>query len=197
MNQSAQSHQDHSKLSAQVKLQAPELVREWLGVGRPSQQRRARAHLERHGVSAPVDAKFVTIGPLTIRQLNVFSHKVALALYFEHFKRPLSNSGRVQALWSTKEDFYHGVPPELLNLMGKYGTLTQGKWSASETFEYRYDLNENDGLFGCLARLRGGLFVLGFAIADQKTLDDNPELDDPWIMPRDLLNENPHFSKRL
>ena len=147
---SAQAHTDHTKLSAQVKIQAPELVREWLSIDKPSQQLRARAHLERHGVNTPADAKFTTIGPLTIRQLNIFSHKVALALYFEHFKRALSNLGRVQAIWSTKEDFHQGIPPELLNLMGKYGTLIQGKWNASETFEYRYDLNENRWTFRML-----------------------------------------------
>ena len=78
-------------------------------------------------------------------------------------------------------------PPELLNLMGQYDTLIQGKWNASETFEYRHDRNTTEGLFGCFARLRGGLFVLGFAVADAKTLDDNPDLDGKWIMPRDLL----------
>jgi hypothetical protein len=194
---SAQVQADHRKLSGQAKLQAPELVREWLSVDSPAQQLRARTHLERHGVRPPADAKFTTIGPLTIRQLNIFSHKLALALYFEHFRQPLPNSGRVQAMWSTKEDLHNGVPNDLLSLMGKYGTLTQGKWNASETFEYRYDLNESDGLFGCFARLRGGLYVLGFALEDAKTLDDNPELDDKWIMPRQLLADNPHFSKRL
>jgi hypothetical protein len=196
-NESPQSRADHSKLSIQVKIQAPELVREWLSVDAPSQQLRARAHLERHSVKTPTDAAFTTIGPLTIRQLNIFSHKATLALYFEHFKQPLSNSGRVQAMWSTKEDFYHGIPPQLLNLMGQYDTLIQGKWNASETFEYRHDRNMTEGLFGCFARLRGGLFVLGFAVADAKTLDDNPSLDGKWIMPRDLLGDNQHFNKRL
>jgi hypothetical protein len=196
-SESPQSRADHAKLSTQVKLQAPELVREWLSVDTPSQQLRARTHLERHGVKTPTDTKFTTIGPLTIRQLNIFSHKATLALYFEHFKQPLSNSGRVQAMWSTKEDFFHGIPPELLNLMEQYGTLTQGKWNASETFEYRHDRNTTEGLFGCFARLRGGLFILGFAVADVKTLEDNPDLGGKWIMPRDLLGENPHFDKRL
>lgn len=77
-NESPQSKAHHSKLSSQFKIQAPELVRQWLSVG-----------------------------PLTIRQLNVFSHKATLALYFEHFKQPLSNLGRVQAMWSTKKDFWH------------------------------------------------------------------------------------------
>jgi len=80
--------------------------------------------------------------------------------------------------------------------MGKYGTLIQGRWNASETFEYRYDLHATDGLFGCFARFRQGLFVLGFAVSDAKTLADNPDLDGEWIVPRDLLSENPRFDKR-
>jgi hypothetical protein len=197
MDISPQAQVDHTKLSAQMKLQAPELVREWLSVDTPSQQIRARAHLARNGVNAPAGAKFTTIGPLTIRQLNIFAHKATLALYFEHFKQPLKNTGRVQAIWKTKEDFYErGIPPELLSLMERYGTLTQGKWDASETFEYRYDLHAIDGLFGCFARFRQGFFVLGFAVADAKTLTDNPDIDGEWIGPRGLLGENPHFSKK-
>jgi hypothetical protein len=55
------------------------------------------AHLRKHGVQAPADAGLVFIGPLTIRQLNLFAHKVALALYFEHFKVPLPEIGRFRA----------------------------------------------------------------------------------------------------
>ena len=192
-----QSQTDHAKLAAQIKMQAPELVREWLSVDTPNRQARARAHLERYGVSPPPGAKFSSIGPLTIRQLNIFAHKAALALYFEQFKLPLPNAGRVQAIWKTKEDFYaKGLPPELLSIMGKYGTLIQGKWNASQTFEYRYDFNVADGLFGCFARFRQGLFVLGFAVSDAETLTGNPDLDGKWIKPRELLRENPHFGKR-
>lgn len=121
-----------------------------------------------------------------------------LALYFEHFQRPLPNAGRVQAMWRTKEDFFqNGIPSDLLDLMQRYGTLIQGRWDASETFEYRYDLNTTDGLFGCFARFRQGLFVLGFAVEDASLLASNPDLDGEWIMPRDLLGPNPHFEKRL
>jgi hypothetical protein len=196
MNNNFQSQIDHSKLAAQAKIQAPELVREWLAVDNAAEQLRARDHLERHGVSVPAGAQLATIGPLTIRQLNVFSHKATLALYFEHFKLPLSNDGRVQAIWKTKEDFAKGLPAQLLELMGGYGTLIQGKWNAAEIFEYRYSLNVPEGLFGCFARLRQGLFVLGFAVVDAKTLVETPELDGEWIRPRDLLADNPHFAKR-
>jgi len=85
---------DHAKLSAQAKIQAPELVCEWLSGASPATQLKARRHLGKNGVVAPGDANSVTIGPLTIRALNVFSHKAVLALYFEHFQRPLPNSGR-------------------------------------------------------------------------------------------------------
>src|SRR5664279_3834943 len=97
-------------------------------------------------------AGLVTIGPNTIRQLNIFAHKATLCLYFEHFKQPLPNSGKVSAHWRTKEDFSKdGVPPVLLEIFPKYATLIQGSWNSAETFEYHYDLNGKDGLFGCLA----------------------------------------------
>jgi hypothetical protein len=153
-----------------------------------------KAKLE-HG--APADAGVAAIGPLTIRQLNLFSHKVVLGLYFEHFRELLPDTGRVCAYWRTKEDIPKGgLPPVLFEMMNQYGTLEQGKWNAREVFEYRFDVNENDGLFACLARLRGGLFVTGFAVKDAKAVvaDDGPD----WIVPSDLLGmiSDPLFEKR-
>jgi len=194
---SNQSQIDHSKLSNQIKRQAPEVVSEWLSVDAPALQRRARRHLENHGVSVPFGARFATIGPLTIRHLNIFAHKLALALYFEHFKRPLSSAGRVQAIWKTKEDFsIGGVPHELLTLFDGYNTLIQGAWNAADAFEYRFARNTQDGLFGCFARLRQGLFILGFAIVNDTILQSTPELGGVWIKPDDLLKEHPHFLKK-
>jgi hypothetical protein len=192
-----QSQIDHSKLSAQIKRQAPEVVREWLSVESPAQQRKARRHLESHGVNIPFGARFTTIGPLTIRHLNVFAHKLTLALYFEHFKRPLDRAGRLQAIWKTKEDFaVKGVPQALLDLFDGYNTLIQGQWNVAEVFEYRFARNTQEGLFGCFARLRQGLFFLGFAVENAATLEAHPELDDIWIKPDDLLKVHPHFLKK-
>jgi hypothetical protein len=190
-------NRDHARLATQAKRQMPELVREWLTADTPLKQWEARLHLASQGLRLPNGVKFSLIGPKTIRQLNIFSHKVALALYFEHFRRPLSNNGRVQAIWKTKEDFFNGgVPPELLALFGGYGALTQGRWDTAETFEYRHDKSIEDGLFGFFARFWQGLFVLGFAIESTQVLQDNPALDGLWIAPSQLLGNNPHFSKR-
>jgi hypothetical protein len=186
-----QERQDHSRLANQVRIQAPELIDEWTKMNRID-RKGAMEHLRRYGVKVPDDAGLVTIGPHTIKQLNIFAHKATLCLYFEHFRKPLSNSGRVSAHWRTKEDFSKdGVPPELLEIMPKYGTLAQGKWNSSETFEYRYDLNEKDGLFACLARLRTGLFVSGFVASDADSV--TPELEGHWIKPNELLKSHEHF----
>lgn len=198
VQESEQSQRDHSKLAARIKHQAPDLVDEWLKFDDPYHQSSARRHLEKQGVRVPANASMTAIGPNSIRLLNLFAHKAVLALYFEHFRKPLTNYGSVQAIWKTKEDFASkGIPEELLQLMGRYGTLTQGKWNASETFEYRYDLNVKDGIFGCFARLRQGVFVLGFAVENSATLKDFSILDGYWIRPSELLNANPHFSKKL
>lgn len=163
-----QSNRDHGKLAAQVCRQAPELIEEWMAIIDPREKEQARDHLRSYGVSVPVDAGVVTIGPLTIRQLDLFAHKTTLALYFHHFHNPLPTKGVVAGYWRTKEDFAPtGIPQFLLNILPSYGTLRQGKWSEHETFEHRHALNEKDGIFGCFARFRRGLFVTGFAVADR------------------------------
>ncbi len=193
-NSPEQERTDHSRLANQVRKQAPELIEEWTKMDRLDRQG-AMEHLRRYGVKVPDDAGLVTIGAHTIEQLNIFAHKATLCLYFEHFRKPLSNFGGVSAHWRTKEDFSKdGVPPELLAIMPKYGTLTQGKWNSSETFEYRYDLNEKDGLFACLARLRTGLFISGFAVHDVGVVAG--ELEGDWIKPNELLKNHDHFLRK-
>lgn len=189
-----QERRDHGRLASQVRRQAPELIQEWTKLDQLD-RKDAMEHLRRYGVSVPDDAGLVTIGPHTISQLNIFAHKATLCLHFEHFKKPLLNSGRVSAHWRTKEDFAKGgVPAELSEIMPKYGTLVQGKWDASETFEYRYDLNEEVGLFACLARLRTGLFISGFTARDADLA--TAELDGFWMKPNELLQNPAHFSKK-
>jgi len=107
---SPQERDDHTKLSRQVRIQAPELLREWTSLG-PVDKAGALQNLRVHGVNVPDDAGAAAIGKLTIRQLNIFAHKATLCLYFENLKQPVPNHGRVSAYWRTKEDFAKdGVP---------------------------------------------------------------------------------------
>jgi hypothetical protein len=191
-------HHDHRNLVARVRMQAPNLIDEWLGMN-AEDKAKARRHLEEYGVPVPPDAGLAAIGPLSIRQLNTFAHKCVLGLYFEHFREFVPNGGRICAFWRTKEDFAkEGIPNELLDMMRRYGTLEQGQWNAREIFEYRYEVNETDGLFMCLARLRGGLFTSGFAIKDAAILTEVSKPAD-WIVPSDLLAmiNDPRFEKRI
>jgi hypothetical protein len=196
MNVSKKEHADHRRLVAQVRMHHPELLAEWTSLN-PLQLAQARQHLERYGVPVPQNAGMASIGPLTIRQLNLFAHKATLGLYFQHFRDVLPNEGRVSALWRTKEDFAkEGVPKDLFVIMRRYGTLQQGKWNTRETFEYRFEVNEEDGLFACMARLRGGLFVAGFAAKDAAMVESEPQ---DWIIPSDLLGmmNDPRFEKKM
>src|SRR5262249_26191512 len=152
-------------------FQAPLLRDEWISIADdPEASRRAREHLVRHGVSVPAGASIATIGPETVGQLNLFAHKVVLAIYFHHFRRGLPLEGRVFASWRTKEDFARdGIPQIFFDVFGSYGAIAQGKWDERKTFEYRFPSKTRDGLFGCLARFRRGFFVWGFTM-------DGPEL---------------------
>jgi hypothetical protein len=187
-----QSHIDHAKLARQARLHAPELLAEWTSA-RGVRKKQTRRHLAKQGVEVPPDAAIIMIGPKTVRQLNIFAHKVALALYFEHFRTHLTNAGRVAAYWRTKEDYAAGVPQALLDLMPQYKTLVQGQWSTAEVFEYRFDVGKN-GLLAFIARIRSGLFVSGFAVESFASVPDDMGAD--WIVPRDLLAPNPQFARK-
>jgi hypothetical protein len=116
-----------------------------------------------NGARVPADASLATIGPETIGQLNLFAHKVVLALYFNHFRRGLPAKGLVCAYWRTKEDFARdGVPKIFFDMFPNYGTISQGRRDEQRTFEYLYVTGTEEGVFGCLARFRQGFFAYGF-----------------------------------
>lgn len=176
---------DHRKLSARLRTQAPEIHAEWIASLNLLSKLKGVRHLRSQGVRVPDGAGIVAIGDRTVRYLNLFAHKATLALYFEHFREPLTKYGAYYAVWRSKEDYSaHGIPTKLLDLMPKYATLQQGAWDSSEVFEYRHDLNSKDGLLGFFARLRRGLFVAGFAVRDAKML---PAGGHDWQTPCDLL----------
>jgi hypothetical protein len=180
---------DHTRLAARMKKQAPALVEEWNSLSL-RERIDGRRHLRAYGMHVPDGTSVIAIGEGSIRQLNLFAHKVALALYFEHFRQPLVPPGAYCAFWRTKEDYAaHGIPRDLLEMLPGYATLVQGKWSEHETFEYRSAINAEDGLFGFFARFRLGLFVSGFAVRDAAVLAANPDTEDDdsdWIMAGDL-----------
>jgi hypothetical protein len=196
LNLSKREHIDHRRLVARVRERHPELIAEWTSLT-ALQRFEAKLQLQKYGVPVPQNAGMASIGRLTIRQLNLFAHKAALGLYFEHFRKVLPNEGRVSALWRSKEDFAkEGMPADLFVIMKRYGTLQQGTWNTKEVFEYRYEFNEQDGLFACMAHLRGGLFVAGFAARDAAMVESDPAKD--WIRPSDLLGmmSDPRFEKK-
>jgi hypothetical protein len=186
-NADQQELRESSRLVARLRRERPDVIQEWTKFGF-IERKKGRQHLERHGVNVPLGAGLISIGEITIRHLNLFAYKIALGLYFEHFQEPLSNSGLVSAIWRTKEDFAkQGVPKELLELFPRYATLQQGKWNTGEDFEYRFDLNKTDGIFGCVARFRTALYVTGFAVRNNNVIPPEMSRED-WIRPIDLLS---------
>jgi hypothetical protein len=188
---------DHRKLAARLRHQAPLIVQEWLEFDNPLSRIIARMHLRRHGVPVPDRAPVISIGKLTIQQMNLFAHKVARALYFEHFRKPLTKTGATWAVWRQKEDVMaDGIPSDLLKLMPGYGALIQGKWDTSDEFEYRYAMNEQEGLFGFMARFRHGFFVHGFTVENSSKLTSDFK---DWVQEADLLTllDTPRFQEKV
>ena len=174
---------DHSGLVRRLRKQAPEIYEEWTNSG--VDRERGRKHLLEQGVHVPDDAGLISIGARTIRELNLFAHKLALGLYFEHFTAPLPMEGRFCAFWRSKEDYQQQrFPRQVLAMMPDHEFLRQGAWHTQETFEYRSGINAEEGAFAFAARLRAGLFVVGFALRDGRTA---PSDDDGWISPSGLL----------
>lgn len=191
----APKNSDHARLASRLRKQAPDIISELTENPSLAANLRRRLHLKSQGVPVPDDAKTVTVGPLTQRQLKLFACKATLALYFEHFRRPFPLGGAYVASWRSKEEIQaRGLPREVLDILPTYRTLVQGSWSAADVFEYLHNLSSDPPIFGFFARLRGGLFVYGFAVEDASLVSS----DTGWRRHQGLLDllTDPEFAKR-
>jgi hypothetical protein len=185
----------HTALAAQIRMQAPEIVQDLLEHSGPLMNRRGRLHLLQHGVPVPPDAAIVTLGPPSVRQLNLFAHKATRAFYYCQYGSPLTPPGAYWTQWSTKEDYPFGVPKYLLDMLPRYGTLVQGRKSTQEDFEFRFDFSDANGVFAFTARFGLSFYVTGFVVADAQMLEE--EMSD-WTPAGDLmaLLDDPGFGRR-
>lgn len=194
-NYKSPSSVDSRRLIGRLRKQEPEIIEEWLESR--NDQNSAREHLQSQGVIFPADSHFVTIGPQTTRLLNLSAYKMTLALYFAKIGHGLPAKGLLSAYWRTKEDTQIGaIPSDLLDLLPKHGLLEQGKWDSRKDFEYRFDVNIQEGILGFVARLRRGLYLAGFAISDGSLIPKEEQND--WISPSKvstILND-PAFLER-
>ncbi len=83
-------------------------------------------------------------GPLTKAYLDVFSAKLAMALFREHTGQALPLDGRIETLW-----FLNGGLPEvtahtLLTILPEHKTLVAGRHHVAEQFAYRFNTDESE-----------------------------------------------------
>lgn len=176
---------DIKKLIWRLRYQAPQIGREWLQFDSGTGQKRARRHLQSNGVPVSLDKGYTSIGPVTIQQLRLFSHKLTLAMYFDLAKAVAPATSVLIASFLTKEDVVaKGISEDVKSHLGACQSLIQGAWDTSLQFEFRTFLSDDRNMFQMLARLRYGLFVHGTIIIHPKATPDEDWTG--WIHPNEL-----------
>lgn len=117
-------------------------------------------------------------GPNLVKHLNVFSAKIAMALFYEHTGSALPDHGIVQAAWFMN----HGLSEEQANAMLKIlpaqGELKQGQFTVWDQFAYRFNSDAKTitaGLVGLRKNLH--IFFLASSTPDAHGLPVKGVLD--------------------
>jgi hypothetical protein len=101
-------------------------------------------------------------GENVVQHVNVFSAKIAMALFYEHTGFALPESGIVQAAWYTN----HGLSDEHANVMLRIlpgqGELKQGKFTVWDQFAYRFN-TDNKTITAGLVGLHRNMHIFFFA----------------------------------
>lgn len=117
-------------------------------------------------------------GPHLNESMEVFSAKLCFGLYSNHGGHPVGVGGGVATRWYTNYDRLTGrMPTEVLDLFPNRDTLTQGKWSVSDQFEYLWALTEDSRAGGFVAMFRKAFAVIGFVHQDRQQLFHDTPVD--------------------
>lgn len=101
-------------------------------------------------------------GPILKKHLDVFSAKLAMALFYEHMGRPLPIGGMVFTTWFLNAGMTQAVANALLSIMPNFAELRQGSKRVTDQFGYRYNTDDRE-ILAALAGFHGNLHVLAIA----------------------------------
>lgn len=98
----------------------------------------------RAGVNLPgVGGVFNASGPLVNRSIQAFGAKLGYALFYSTIHRIIPSTGGVAVRWYSNYDKMTGrIPSDLLRILGPPNTLRQGRWDASDQFNYLFAMTD-------------------------------------------------------
>lgn len=122
--------------------------------------------------AAPINAS----GPLLNAAMRRFAAKQALALHYHIARSVVPMSGGVALRWLTNIEAMNGeIPHDLLAHMGRPETLKQGRFTATEQFQFSHVMTEDKAMTAHFASFRESFAILAFVAIDAAALAEAPE----------------------
>lgn len=105
--------------------------------------------------------------------LDIFSAKFGMSLYYEYTGNIIPDDGRVFSLWMTNKETALENANELLKILPFSDTLKNGKNSAIDQFGYRYNTNKTSIVFA-MSYFNSSLFIINIAYTSEFSDLDAP-----------------------
>lgn len=105
-------------------------------------------------------------GPRIRAYLNLFAAKLGMALFREHMGFALPAEGICYAHCHLNGGLTQQQADAYLTMMPNFGTIAQGKFTASDQFSYRYN-SDNRSIIAAIAQFHSNLHVVVIAASDR------------------------------
>ena len=141
-SQSDIERNDIKKILAALSRNLPAVLLE-MKIGRAGQK------LARRDTMIVDDGGFLRLsGPIATELLDIFAHKLGLALHYEATGKVLPVGGGIATrVYSNVEAIQQRIPSEIFKMLPKPKTLRQGSWGVENQFSYSMSVTE-DGKMG-------------------------------------------------
>ncbi len=129
----------------------------------------AQAGVNLPGIGGVINAS----GPLVNRSMQVFGAKIGYALFYSTVHRIIPPAGGVAVRWYSNYDKMTGrIPSDLLQILGPPNTLRQGKWDASDQFNYLFAMTNGAEMAVYFSTFRQSFAVVSLVSDDVTRFED-------------------------
>lgn len=147
--------EDVKKILKALGRNSPDVLRE-MNIGRAGQK------IARKDTGITAAGGFLRVsGPLVTQLLNIFAHKLALAMHFEATKKALPRTGAVATrVFSNVEHMRGEIPQDIFPLLPKPTSLRQGSWDTEEQFTYSMRVTDDTEMGLFFASFRRSIYIV-------------------------------------
>jgi hypothetical protein len=159
------------RLMRSVNTNIPGLIQEMV----PSAIQLSKFHSQKHRLPFNAAGALNAGGPILNKLMMAFGAKLGIALHYQSLGHALPLNGAVFVRWYSNYDAVTDeLPDDLIRLMGPSASLSQGRWTVEDQFQFGRATTDEGTMAAHFASFRQSFGIVMFSADDSSKMQDAP-----------------------